>query len=90
MSKTNDTIVNTEKFNMLSKRQKQVVLHVALGESNNEIAQALFISPQTVKNHLYQICNDVYGEYNVSTRADLIFLLFLDGKIKPLLNQLGY
>ncbi len=39
----------------LSEREVQVLQHVAAGESNREIAAALFISENTVKKHLRNI-----------------------------------
>src|SRR6202023_1121715 len=40
---------------LLSDREKQIVQHVAQGFRNKEIAEKLFISEQTVKNHLHNI-----------------------------------
>jgi DNA-binding NarL/FixJ family response regulator len=39
----------------LSKRERDVLRLVAEGKENNEIAELLFISPQTVKNHISNI-----------------------------------
>ncbi len=39
----------------LTDRQKEVVALVAQGRTNGQIAKVLFLSKQTVKNHLYQI-----------------------------------
>jgi LuxR family transcriptional regulator of csgAB operon len=41
--------------NLLTKKEKQVVLLLASGASNAEISSALFISPHTVKTHIYHI-----------------------------------
>ncbi len=40
---------------LLSPRETEVMMEVALGKSNKEIAQSLFISENTVKNHVYNI-----------------------------------
>ena len=39
----------------LSKREIQILRLMANGKENKEIAQELFISPQTVKNHISNI-----------------------------------
>jgi DNA-binding CsgD family transcriptional regulator len=39
----------------LSAREAQVLRLVAVGRSNREIAQALFVSPNTVANHVRSI-----------------------------------
>jgi two-component system, NarL family, nitrate/nitrite response regulator NarL len=52
---------------LLSDREKQIVQHVAQGFRNKEIAEKLFISGQTVKNHLYNI----FDKLGVSGRLEL-------------------
>lgn len=41
----------------ISKREKEVVLLICKGMSNQEISEALFISLQTVKDHIHRIFN---------------------------------
>jgi len=52
---------------LLSDRQKQVVQLAVQGYSNREIGQKLFISDQTVKNHLHNI----FHKLGVSDRLEL-------------------
>jgi DNA-binding NarL/FixJ family response regulator len=52
---------------LLSHREKQVVLLVAQGNRNKEIGENLFISEQTVKNHLHNI----FDKLGVSDRLEL-------------------
>lgn len=40
----------------LTPRQRQILELVAEGETNREIAEALYISEKTVKNHRYRMC----------------------------------
>ncbi len=54
-------------FEVLTARQKQVVALVVQGLSNNKIAQALNISPGTVKIHLWS----VYRRLGVTDRRAL-------------------
>ena len=39
----------------LTTRQREVIELLAQGLTNGQIAQSLFVSPQTIKNHLHQI-----------------------------------
>ena len=51
----------------LTTRQREVVELVAQGCTNGQIANSLFVSEQTVKNHLHQIT----GKLGVSGRVEL-------------------
>ena len=61
VSKTNDDIVET-----LTKRELSIAALLVRRLSNQEIADELFISPETVKRHLYNI----YKKLHVSTRRE--------------------
>ncbi len=50
----------------LSPRERDIVLEIARGKSNEEIATMLFISTSTVKNHVYHI----YQKMKVHNRED--------------------
>src|SRR5579864_4728867 len=52
---------------LLSDREKEVVQLVVQGFRNREIGEKLFISEQTVKNHLHNI----FGKLGVSDRLEL-------------------
>lgn len=52
---------------LLSDREKEITLLVAQGFRNREIGEKLFISEQTVKNHLHNI----YDKLGVSDRLEL-------------------
>ncbi len=49
----------------LSAREKEVLEHVTRGRSNKEIAAALVISENTVKNHLKNILEKLHLENRV-------------------------
>ena len=49
---------------LLTQRQIQVLAQVAVGASNDEIADMLYLSPHTVKTHLYNI----FRKINVPNR----------------------
>ena len=59
-----------EKFN-ISQREKEIIQQVMIGKSNKEIEKILFISHNTVKNHLY----NVYQKVNAGSRSELIHLI---------------
>lgn len=52
----------------LTKREREILRHVMKGQSNQEISEALFISPNTVRNHIYNI----YGKMGVKNRLQLV------------------
>ena len=52
----------------LSTRERQVVELVSLGFKNKEVAERMFISEQTVKNHLHNI----FDKLGVSDRLELV------------------
>ena len=52
----------------LSKRETEVMELIATGHSNGEIAQRLFLSEKTVKNHV----NRIYAKLGVESRVRAI------------------
>jgi len=59
---------STEPFHtLLSARERQVAMHVAMGLTNGEIAKQLYISVRTVTTHLERI----FQKLNVTSRAAL-------------------
>jgi DNA-binding NarL/FixJ family response regulator len=61
---------NHKGIELLSARERQVIQHVAGGLSNREIAEALALSPHTVKNYLFRI----FDKLGVSSRTELLYL----------------
>ncbi|HKD06694.1 MAG TPA: response regulator transcription factor [Bryobacteraceae bacterium] len=56
-----------EQGTALSNREREIVILVAQGFKNKEIAERMFISEQTVKNHLHNI----FDKLGVSDRLEL-------------------
>lgn len=57
-----------KKFEKLTGREKEILSMLAAGESNEKIAETLFISVKTVKTHLYR----VYKKLGVSSRLQAV------------------
>ncbi|HOB29360.1 MAG: response regulator transcription factor [Dethiobacteria bacterium] len=53
---------------VISPREKEVLMEIALGKSNKEIAQSLFISENTVKNHV----GNILQKLEVNSRAHAV------------------
>lgn len=53
---------------LLSEREREVMHHLARGESNQQIGENLFISENTVKKHV----NNIYFKLEVSSRAEAV------------------
>jgi len=61
------TQANTSKHD-LSQREVEVLVLMAAGRTNKEIADALFVSANTVKTH----CSNIYSKLGVSRRVQAI------------------
>lgn len=58
------------RFATLSEREWEILRHVAQGERNDDIAAALFISPQTVQTHV----RNVLGKLEVHSKLEAVAL----------------
>jgi DNA-binding NarL/FixJ family response regulator len=61
-----DHLAGSTEPELLSERQREVLAQVALGCSNDEIAERLFISRNTVKFHL----REIYARLGVRNRIE--------------------
>lgn len=55
-------------FPELTEREREILAHIAQGESNAEIADRLAISPKTLSNHI----SNIFGKLQVADRAQAI------------------
>src|SRR5450755_1560506 len=77
---------NHHGIELLSVRERQVIQHVAGGMSNREIAEALELSPHTVKNYLFRI----FDKLGVSSRTELLYLTMNNSRsLQPPANGEG-
>ncbi|HXF85626.1 MAG TPA: response regulator transcription factor [Anaerolineales bacterium] len=63
----------------LTQREQEVLIHLAEGASNEEIAAALVISPKTVARHR----ENIMRKLNLHSRAELVRYAIRKGIIKP-------
>ncbi len=65
-----DKVIDEEKLALLniSKREYEVLINVAEGYSNNEIAEKLFVSENTVKTHV----SNILAKLNVKRRTEAV------------------
>jgi len=62
----------TSSITNLTAREREILSHLGEAMSNKEIAQAMNLSPETVKSHLQRI----YAKLGVGSRAEAIRLFF--------------
>ncbi|KJL24332.1 Response regulator protein VraR [Microbacterium azadirachtae] len=63
----------------LTEREQQVLLMVAKGRTNQDIADTLVISPHTAKTHVNRIMTKVHAH----DRAQLVILAYESGLLRP-------
>ena len=76
---------NHKGIELLSSRERQIIQHLAGGMTNREIAQALSLSPHTVKNYLFRI----FDKLGVSSRTELLYLTMNISQAQPLRTANG-
>jgi DNA-binding NarL/FixJ family response regulator len=65
-------------YDVISKREKQVLQHLSTGLSNKEIANELYISVGTVKQHL----KNIYSKLDVHSRTEAVYYAQMHGILK--------
>jgi DNA-binding NarL/FixJ family response regulator len=64
----------------LSQREREIIVLIAQGYKNKEIAEKMFITEQTVKNHLH----NVFDKLGVSDRLELaLYAIHNSLHVKP-------
>ena len=62
------TVEEHKASGLLSERESEILRLVALGMSNKEIAEKLFLSQRTIKAHL----TNIFNKFNVASRSEAI------------------
>jgi DNA-binding NarL/FixJ family response regulator len=63
----------------LTEREREVLVAVARGLSNTEIADALFMSPATAKTHV----SHLLAKLHARDRAQLVVIAYESGTVSP-------
>lgn len=66
-------------FDVLTEREREVLMLIGTGKSNSEIAEELFITPLTAKTHVSRII----GKMGVRDRTGLVVIAYESGLITP-------
>lgn len=64
---------------LLTEREREVLLLVARGHSNQDLADELFISPHTAKTHVNRIMTKLFAH----DRAQLVIIAYESGLLTP-------
>ncbi|GAA4957697.1 hypothetical protein GCM10023238_25490 [Streptomyces heliomycini] len=68
-----------ERLDSLTGREREVLVQVAGGHSNDEIAERLEVSPLTVKTHV----NRAMAKLGARDRAQLVVIAYESGLVRP-------
>ncbi|MEU3981925.1 response regulator transcription factor [Streptomyces sp. NPDC026672] len=71
--------VGSERLDALTVREREVLVQVAGGHSNDEIAERLEVSPLTVKTHV----NRAMAKLGARDRAQLVVIAYESGLVRP-------
>ncbi|MFR9791597.1 response regulator [Streptomyces sp. MB22_4] len=71
--------VRSERLDALTGREREVLVQVAGGHSNDEIAERLAVSPLTVKTHV----NRSMAKLGARDRAQLVVIAYESGLVRP-------
>jgi DNA-binding NarL/FixJ family response regulator len=71
--------VTPEDLAVLTEREREVLVLIARGMSNDEIAEELVVSPATAKTHVSR----VMGKLDARDRAQLVVIAYESGLVQP-------
>ena len=66
-------------LSVLTEREREVLTLIARGMNNDEIAEALVVSPATAKTHVSR----VMGKLDARDRAQLVVIAYESGLVEP-------
>jgi DNA-binding NarL/FixJ family response regulator len=71
--------VGPDHLSVLTEREREVLVLIARGMNNDEIAEALVVSPATAKTHVSR----VMGKLDARDRAQLVVIAYESGLVEP-------
>ncbi|MFD9464954.1 response regulator [Streptomyces sp. NPDC060027] len=71
--------IGSDRLDALTGREREVLVQVAGGHSNDEIAERLEVSPLTVKTHV----NRAMAKLGARDRAQLVVIAYESGLVRP-------
>jgi DNA-binding NarL/FixJ family response regulator len=74
------------RLDRLTSREREVLIAVAAGSSNNEIAEDLFVGAATVKTHV----SSVLTKLGLTNRAQAVAFAYESGLVKPGEADIGF
>jgi len=82
VSRSTPVSTNLKTLDVLSDREREVLLLVGTGLNNTEIAYKLYLSPLTAKTHV----SHIMAKLDVRDRAQLVVIAYETGLVRPSLS----
>lgn len=79
LAATPTSVTNPRLIAELTEREQEILRHIGLGESNDEIADNLIISPATARTYVSRLL----GKLDARDRSQLVIIAYESGLVRP-------